>query len=250
MPRSPRNPKLSTLAYTFGPGPMTPAVKILLWTNIALWVVSLFVPKIVDWLGLAPQLVVEKHFLWQPVTYMFLHARTPTHILFNMLILWMFGVELERMWGTRYFVKFYAVAGIGAGLTTILVSMLPFAITRETYVATTIGASGALYGLMLAWALYYPNRPILMFLLFPIPAKYFVAILGGIAFLTSLQGGSTIAETTHLGGLLVGYLYLRGRRGGLVAEVKYRYLKWKMNRMRRKFDVYSGGRSNYDRHVH
>jgi membrane associated rhomboid family serine protease len=250
MPRSPRNPRLSTLAYTFGPGPMTPAVKFLLWANIALWVFSLFVPAIVVWLGLVPQLVVEQHFLWQPVTYMFLHARTPTHILFNMLILWMFGVELERMWGTKYFVKFYAVTGIGAGLTTILVSLLPFAVTRATYGSITIGASGALYGLMLAWALYYPNRPILMFLLFPIPAKYFVAILGAIAFLTSIQGGGTIAATTHLGGLLVAYLYLRGRPGGLTAEIKYRYLKWKMNRMRRKFDVYSGGRSNYDRHVH
>lgn len=250
MPRSPRHPRLSTLTYTFGPGPMTPAVKVLLWTNIALWVASLFEPGIVDWLGLQPQLVIEKHFLWQPVTYMFLHARTPTHILFNMLILWMFGVELERMWGTRYFVKFYGVAGIGAGLTTVLVSLLPFAVTREVYLSNTIGASGALYGLMLAWALYYPNRPILMFLLFPIPAKYFVAILGAIAFVTSIQGGSTIAETTHLGGLLVGYLYLRGRRGGILADIKYRYLKWKMNRMRRKFDVYSGGRSNYDRHVH
>lgn len=230
---------------------MTPAVKVLLWTNIGLWVFSLFVPAIVVWLGLVPQLVIERHLVWQPVTYMFLHARTPTHILFNMLILWMFGVELERMWGTKYFVKFYAVTGIGAGLITILVSLLPYAATRATYGSVTIGASGALYGLMLAWALYYPNRPILMFLLFPIPAKYFVAILGAIAFLTSLEGGSTIAATTHLGGLLVGYLYLRGGRGGLTADIKYRYLKWKMNRMRRKFDVYSGGRSNnYDRHVH
>ncbi|MGH9408077.1 MAG: rhomboid family intramembrane serine protease [Vicinamibacterales bacterium] len=250
MPRRPRSPSLSTLAYSFGPGPMTPAVKILLWTNIGMYVLTLFFSRIADWLGLVPKLVVTKYFLWQPVTYMFLHARTPTHILFNMLILWMFGVELERMWGTKYFVKFYAVTGIGAGLTTILVSLLPFAATQATYESNTIGASGALYGLMLAWAMYYTNRPILMFLLFPIPAKYFVAILGAIAFLTSLEGNSPIAATTHLGGLLVAYLYLRGGRGGFTAEIKYRYLKWKMNRMRRKFDVYSGGRSNYDRHVH
>src|SRR5215469_14998864 len=127
MPRSPRSSRLSTLAYSFGPGPMTPAVKVLLWTNIGLWVFSLFAPAIVVWLGLVPQLVIERYFVWQPVTYMFLHARTPTHILFNMLILWMFGVELERMWGTKYFVKFYAVTGIGAGLITILVSLLPYA---------------------------------------------------------------------------------------------------------------------------
>src|SRR5215469_16617490 len=123
MPRSPRSSRLSTLAYSFGPGPMTPAVKVLLWTNIGLWVFSLFVPTIVVWLGLVPQLVVERHFVWQPVTYMFLHARTPTHILFNMLILWMFGVELERMWRTRFFVKFYFITGIGAGIISVLVAL-------------------------------------------------------------------------------------------------------------------------------
>ena len=80
---------------------MTPAVRILLWVNFGLYFVSLFYPPLVDWLGLVPQDVLEKHWLWQPATYMFLHARTPTHVLFNMLILWMFGVELERMWGTR-----------------------------------------------------------------------------------------------------------------------------------------------------
>lgn len=249
----PRNPRLSTLAYTFGPGPLTPAVRALLWTNVGLYVVSLFYRPLVDWLGLIPQDVVEKHYLWQPVTYMFLHARTPTHILFNMLILWMFGVELERLWGTRFFTKFYAVTGIGAGITTILVSMLPFAVVHATYVSNTIGASGALYGLLLAFAMYYPNRPILMFLFFPVPAKYFVAILGAIAFITSIEGGGTIAATTHLAGLMVAYLFLQSGRGGMTAEIKYRYLKWKMNRMRRKFDVYSGGRpgrSDWDRHVH
>ena len=105
------------------------------------------------------------------MTYMFLHARAPTHILFNMLILWMFGVELERMWRTKFFVRFYAITGVGAGLISIGVSLLPFAATRATYDATIIGASGALYGLLLAFALYYPNRPILMFFFFPVPAK-------------------------------------------------------------------------------
>jgi membrane associated rhomboid family serine protease len=246
----PRNPRLSTLAYSFGPGPMTPAVRALLWTNIGVWVATLLYRPLVEWFGLIPQQVIEHGWVWQPVTYMFLHARNPTHILFNMLGLWMFGVELERMWGTRQFVRFYAITGVGAGLTTLLVSLLPFAPTGAIYYSVTIGASGALYGLLLAFALYFPNRPILMFLLFPIPAKYFVMILGGLAFLTSIDGSGTVAATTHLGGLLVGYLYLRGGRGGLSAEIKYRYLKWKMNRLRRKFDVYSGGRSDWDHRVH
>jgi len=246
----PRSPRLSTLAYSFGPGPMTPAVRILLWTNIGVWIATLLYPPLVVWLGLIPQQIIEHGWVWQPATYMFLHARNPTHILFNMLGLWMFGVELERLWGTKLFVRFYAITGVGAGLTTVVVSLLPFAATHGIYYSATIGASGALYGLLLAFALYYPNRPILMFLLFPIPAKYFVMILGGLAFLTSIDGGGSVAATTHLGGLVIAYLYLRGGRGGLTAEIKYRYLKWKMNRLRRKFDVYSGGRSDWDRHVH
>ena len=241
------------MAYSFGPGPVTPAVRILLYVNIGAYLVSLAFPVIVEWFGLQPQLVIEQFRLWQPVTYMFLHAPSPSHILFNMLILWMFGVELERMWRTKFFVKYYFVTGVGAGLVSVAIAMLPFAATSATYDANIIGASGALYGLLLAYALYFPDRPILMFLFFPVPAKYFVMILGAIAFITSIEGGGKVAATTHLAGLVVGYIYLQGGRGGLTAEIKYRYLKWKMNRMRRKFDVYAGGRSEkarWDRNVH
>jgi membrane associated rhomboid family serine protease len=171
-----------------------------------------------------------------------------------MLILWMFGVELERMWRTKFFVKYYFATGIGAGVISVLVSLLPFAPLRATYdLNPIVGASGALYGLLLAYAYYFPDRPILMFLLFPVPAKVFVAILGAIAFIQAADVNGGVAATTHLGGMLVGYIYLQGGRGGWAAEIKYRYLKWKMNRMRRKFDVYSGGRSEktgWDRHVH
>jgi membrane associated rhomboid family serine protease len=208
---------------------------------------------VVPWLGLIPEQVIEEFWVWQPATYMFLHARSPTHILFNMLALWMFGVELERMWKTRFFVKYYFVTGIGAGLVFLLVALLPFAATRATFDDVVVGASGAIFGLLLAYALYFPNRPILMFLLFPVPAKYFVMILGAINFLIAIEGTSGVAAVAHLGGIVVGYLYLQSGRGGFAAEIKYRYLKWKMNRMRRKFDVYSGGRSDktpWDRHVH
>ena len=249
----PRHPSLSTVAYSFGPGPMTPAVRALLYTNIAAYVVTLIFPRVVQWLGLIPEQVVERFWLWQPATYMFLHARTPTHILFNMLALWMFGVELERLWKTRFFVKYYFVTGIGAGLLSVAVAMLPFAAASATYDDVIVGASGAIFGLLLAYALYFPNRPILMFLFFPVPAKYFVMILGAINFLIAVEGSGGVAAITHLGGIAVGYVYLQSGRGGMTAEIKYRYLKWKMNRMRRKFDVYSGGRSDkspWDRHVH
>src|SRR5579862_4014299 len=145
MPRSPRS-RLSTLSYSFGPGPMTPAVRALLYANGIVYLVSLFYDRLFDWFGLLPKAVIEDKWIWQVATYMFLHARTPTHILFNMLILWMFGVELERMWRTKFFVKYYFVTGIGAGVISVLVALLPFAATRVTYGSVIIGASGALYG--------------------------------------------------------------------------------------------------------
>jgi membrane associated rhomboid family serine protease len=240
----------TALSYSFGPGPITPAVKWIIWANVGAFLATIIFPVITDYLGLIPQAVFERRWIWQPVTYMFLHQGI-THILFNMLGIWMFGVELERMWGTRFFLRYYAVTGIGAAITTLVVSLLPFDAAALTYRAVTIGASGALYGLLLAFALYYPNRPILMFMLFPIPAKYFVIIIGAISFLSSTSGGApTVAHAAHLGGMIFGYFYLKGGGGGLAAEIKYRYLKWKMNRLRRKFDVYSGGRSDWDRKVH
>lgn len=236
----------NTLAHSFGPGPITPAVKWIIWANVAMFVVSLAFPRFVlAYLALSPDKVLHG-WVWQPATYMFLHA-DPLHILFNMLGVWMFGVELERLWGTKFFLRYYAVCGLGAAITTLAVGLLPFTFATAVYESVTVGASGALYGLLLAFAKYYPNRPILMMLLFPVPAKYFVIIIGALSFLT---GGRGVAHAAHLGGLIFGFLYLQNGRGGISAEIKYRYLKWKMNRLRRKFDVYSGGRGDWDRHVH
>ena len=240
-------PRPSSISYAFGPGPVPPAVKWIIIANVAMFVVSIVYPRISDYLGLVPKRVVESGWVWQVGTYMFLHG-SPLHILFNLLGIWMFGSELEYLWKTRFFLRFYAITGVGAGLTVIAAGLLPFEATASTYTASTIGASGALYGLLMAYAMYYPERPILMFLLFPVPAKYFVLIIGAIAFLSG--PGGQVSNVAHLGGLFFAYFYLKGGRGGLSAEIKYRYLKWKMNRLRRKFDVYSGGRSDWDRHVH
>ena len=239
-------PRPTAVHYSFGPGPITPAVKWLIIANVVMFLATLIYEPIILFLGLTPQIVVERFWIWQLATYLFLHGG-PVHILFNMLGVWMFGVELERLWGTRQFLKYYAITGIGAGLTVLAVGLV-LGSGSETYRFPTIGASGALYGLLVAFAYYYPDRPLLMFFLFPIPAKYFVMIVGAMAFLSAPQ--SRVSEAAHLGGLVIGYLYLRAGRGGLSAEIKYRYLKWKMNRLRRKFDVYSGGRSDWDRNVH
>jgi membrane associated rhomboid family serine protease len=249
-----RYPSPHAVSFSFGPGPMSTAMKALIAANVAVFIAQSIDPGqagfLETWLGLIPASVFGQFRIWQPATYMFLHGG-PIHLLFNMLALWMFGTELERMWGTRYFLKFYFVCGIGAGVLTVLFSLMPFGFAEELRRSIVIGASGAIYGLLLAYGLYFPHRPILMFMLFPIPARYFVMIIGAIAFYSSLGATGGVASVTHLGGLLVGYLYLKGARIDPLSELKYRYLKWKINRVRRKFDVYSGGRANdVDRRVH
>jgi membrane associated rhomboid family serine protease len=230
------------VSFSFGPGPVTPAVKALILANIGVFLLVFVAPILVLYLGLIPAAVLTNFWIWQPITYMFVHADV-WHILFNMLALWMFGVQLERLWGTQFFLRYYFVTGIGAGLTTMAVGLLPFAFADGVWGAVTIGASGSVYGLLLAYALYYPDRPIYMYLLFPVPAKYFVMIIGAVAFLSSLGAGtSRVAHAAHLGGLVIGYVYLTMGRGGPLAELKYRWLKWRMGRMRRRFEVHSGGR--------
>ena len=253
-----RYPSPSGIAYSFGPGPLTPAIKMLVIANVTVFLLSLVVRNLNADLGLLPESVFEGWQIWRPLTYMFLHGG-PFHLLFNMLALWMFGVELERMWGTKYFTKYYFVTALGAAATTMLLGVVlgwmsgfePGSIGHELYASNTIGASGAVYGILLAYALYFPHRPILMFMLFPLPARVYVAIIGAIALLSSMSAGGGVAHTAHLGGLIAGYLYLKGGRLHLLSEIQYRYLKWRINRSRRRFDVYNGGRADdVDRRVH
>jgi membrane associated rhomboid family serine protease len=244
-----RNSSPYATSFSFGPGRISTAIKALIAANVAMFVASFFVSSLNFWLGLVPKEVIEHGGLWRPATYMFLHGGI-FHILFNMLALWMFGTELERVWGTPYFLKFYFVTGIGAGLLTVLFSLLPFGFAQQLYAADVIGASGAIYGLLLAYAMYFPERPILL-IVFWVPARICVAILGAIALLSSLSDAGGVANATHLGGLIVGYLFLKSARIHPLSEIKYRYLRWKINRVRKKFDVYSGGRADdYDRRIH
>lgn len=245
-----RYPGPSGISYSFGPGPLTPAIKAIMIANGLVFIVTFFQPILGLQLGLAPKFLIENYAVWELVTYMFVHAG-PMHLLFNMLMLYFMGVELERMWGTRYFTKFYFACGIGAGVTQVLLGLLPGAIGQQFYYTSTVGASGAIFGVLLAFALYFPTRPILMFFLFPVPAKYFVMIIIAIELLLFGGGGGGVAHSAHLGGAVTGYLYLKRPRLNLFSEIQYRYLKWRINRTRRKFDVYSGGRrDDINRRVH
>jgi membrane associated rhomboid family serine protease len=245
-----RYPSAYASSFSFGPGPISTALKGIIIANVVMFLATTFFRTLVPVLGLVPALVVRDFWVWQVATYMFLHGGL-FHILFNMLALWMFGTELERMWGTRYFLKFYFVSGIGAGILTVLFSLLPFGFAHQLHQSIVIGASGAVYALLLAYALYFPDRPIYMYFVFPIPARIFVLIMGAIAFYSSLSDAGGVANATHLSGLVVGYAYLKSAGAHPLAELKYRYWKWKINRVRKKFDVYSGGRADdWDRRVH
>jgi len=210
----------------------SPAVRILIITCIVVFALQTFEEisggrTLTRTFGLVPALVTQSFFLWQLVTYIFLHGGA-FHILFNMLGLWMFGSDLERLWGFRKFTTFFFVCGIGAGIVTVLVS--------PSSPVATIGASGALYGILLAFGMLFPNR-IIIFIIFPLRAKYFVLIMGGLAFYSSLAAnGNGIANIAHLGGMLFGLLYLKG--GRVMPEFRWRYEKWQRQRLRRKFDVY------------
>lgn len=218
----------------------TPAVKTLIITCVVVFVAQLVdgltgAPSLTQKFGLTPADVTQRFFIWQLVTYIFLHAG-PMHILLNMLGLWMFGSDLERQWGTRAFTRFFFICGVGAGVLSVLVD-------RHSTVAT-IGASGAVYGILLAFAMLFPNR-IIYWIIFPIPAKWFVLIIGGLAFFSSLSAARDgISHIAHLGGMVFAFAYMKG--GSLTSDIKWRYQQWRRARLRRKFDVYYNERQRDD----
>ncbi len=181
---------------------MTPAVKALIIINGFIYVAQeLLALPLTPYFGLVPYAVLHKLTVWQLVTYMFLHGGF-LHVAFNMFALWMFGSQIERVWGTREFVKYYFITGIGAGLINVAFntgSIIP-----------TIGASGAIFGLLLAYGILFPNNVILLYFFIPLKAKYFVMLFAGIEFLMARSyTADGVAHWAHLGGMAVGFLYLR-----------------------------------------
>jgi membrane associated rhomboid family serine protease len=212
--------------------PWSRAVRMLIITCVIVFVLQTFDDfagghTLIHSFGLTPFLVVHNFYFWQLVTYIFLHGGI-LHILFNMLGLWMFGSDLERLWGAQKFTIYFFVCGVGAGLFTVLLS--------PSSPVATIGASGAIYGILLAFGMLFPNR-IIYWIIFPIRAKWFVLIMGGLAFYSSLSANdSGIANIAHLGGMLFGLLYLKG--GNIAPGLRWKYEQWQRQRLRRKFDVY------------
>jgi membrane associated rhomboid family serine protease len=190
------------MQYGFGAGSyLTPAVKRIIIACVGVFILQQFIPSFDYLFGLVPRLV-SHGFVWQLATYMFLHGGI-FHIFFNLLIFWMIGSALESYWGSRLFLRYFFICGVSAGVVTWLVHWGSPTIT--------IGASGAIYGLLLAYGLLFPDAVIYLYFFIPIRAKYLAIILGGIEFFSSIsRGGDGIAHVTHLAGLVAGYIYLRG----------------------------------------
>ncbi len=196
---------------------ITPGVRLLLLANAIAFVAVLLLQSILmvaakgsgislDFiLGLSRPGVFQKFMIWQPLTYLFVHGGL-LHLVWNMFVLWMFGGDVERTWGTRRFLFFYFLTGVGAGLFILLLS------GPQT---VTIGASGAVLGVLVAFAMLFPNRPItlLLFFVFPVTlkAKHLAIGIAAITFLSliSRSEGGNISHLGHFGGMVLGYLYVR-----------------------------------------
>ena len=203
----------------FGMFGMTPAVKMLLIANVAVFILQYLFPVINNWGAYSTGTAIFGLQFWRFFTYMFMHAGT-THILFNMLGLWIFGAQLEALWGRRIFLTYYFVCGLGGAALYAIFDILGLGAG-----AWMVGASGAIYGLLLAYGLTFPDNVLLIMMIIPIKAKYAVILYGLIELFSTApgQGGGNVAHLAHLGGMLTGFIFIMttipsiaGRvRGGL-----------------------------------
>ncbi len=258
--------------------PFTRMVKRLIIINTAIFLFMLlarnFFPAgaaLVQWGWLVPREVLHG-MIWELVTYSFFHVGL-FHLLFNMLTLWMFGSQFESDWGSSRFLEFFFFCVIGAALTTIVLGYIGLALSAPVadggtagFVAKlaslvytpTIGASGGIFGLLIAFGMLYGDRQIFLFPLpFAIRAKYMIGIWIFLALVGTLQDAGGAANFAHLGGAFFGWFYLRllPQRGlQLAASEGYfgfrnRYYRWKRRRAARRFEVYmrSQGQTPPDR---
>lgn len=198
---------------------LTPVVKWLLILNVGIWFFfqilaeGIFKIPFTQFFSLVPARVIFEFHIWELFTYMFLHSLQITHILFNMLMVWFFGAELEQRWGGKFFLFYYLFTGVGAALLYCagLGAYAAFTGSQAGLFIPVIGASGAVFGLMLAQGILFGERVIYFFMLFPMKMRYFVMLMGGIqiaSLLTSGVSGGEVAYLAHIGGLVSGYIAL------------------------------------------
>ena len=216
----------------FGPSTTPPIIKQLLLANIAVYLLQLLSAS---WTHLManPWEFWRQGYLWQPLTYMFLHGSF-WHMAINMFMLWMFGSRLALYWGPRRFLRFYLLCGVGAGFFIVSIPWLAYSLGMQNAVYSyTLGASGAVYGVLLAYSLAWPNHTIM--LIFP-PVAFRAVWLIPIHFALNVLsdiGANAISHTGHFGGVAMGWLLLRagGETPGFsLKKLKYRWHRFRMRR--------------------
>jgi membrane associated rhomboid family serine protease len=239
----------------FGP-PFTPPVILqLLIANAVVFLAQQVLGPRFEILGsITPSLFWQHGFLWQPFTYMWLHGNF-LHLFFNMITLWMFGSTLAMAWGPQRFLRYYLLCGVGAGVVIATIPYLEYAIgLGGTIGIKTLGASGAIYGVVLAYSLTWPDRTIA--LLFP-PVTFRAIWMIPALFVMNLMAGGNVSHVGHLGGVLVGWLYMRWRGDAAAhqigwAQLKYRFKRWQMRRKLHavQYREYEERRREHDRRFH
>ncbi|GIS72337.1 MAG: rhomboid family intramembrane serine protease [Candidatus Neomarinimicrobiota bacterium] len=193
--------------FSFRPRIFTEAIKILIGVNIIIFLLKIisqnpatpFFNPIVDLFGLSSSTVWPR--IWQPFTYLFI-PKDFLHVFFNMFVLWMFGSELESIWGRKAFLRYYFTTGVSAGFVWLMLNL-----SNANH--TLAGASGAVYGILLAFGMMFPNRTVYLYFLFPIKVKYLVMFLVATEFILSMSTTSDISHITHLSAVVIGFVYLR-----------------------------------------
>jgi len=206
-----------------GPGGISPVIKYLVIINGIIFLIQMMASfSITRLFGLTPALFFKEfpNYIFQPLTYMFLHGGL-FHLVFNMFALWMFGTEIEYRWGSRRFLKFYLLCGLSGALFSLVFNYsLPVPI---------VGASGAIYGILAAYWLMFPNRYLLIFFMFPMKVRWAIPLFAVINFLAA---GPNVAHLAHLGGALVGLVYIKADwRLGLVSRF-FKSLRYKKKNAR------------------
>lgn len=218
---------------SFQTAPLTPVVKWLLIINVAVWFIFQVIMEgflrvpFTSLFGLFPGKVLYEFQIWQLVSYMFLHSMQVTHILFNLLMLWFFGAELEQRWGSKFFLIYYMFSGVGAAILYCL-GVWGYALytgSQMGMIVPVVGASGAVFGLLLAQGIIFGDRIVYFFMLFPMKNRWFVAIMGFIQIASMMTSGVSGAETAylaHLGGLVSGYVCLKLKDWNTKIDLKKR----------------------------
>lgn len=217
--------------------PFSPLLKRIVGFTIVCFILQKLDPYVFNnsfqyYLTLVPARVVHGFAIWQLVSYIFLHGGI-LHIILNMLMLWMFGAELERIWGSKRFIIFYLAAGVFAGVISVI----------SYYEQNTpiVGASGSIYALLVAYGFMYPNRELLFFGIFPMKTKYFIMLICVITFYVALgEGGGNVAHFAHIGGIAFGLIYMKfGQWVTIFGRYKEIRKKAERDKLKARFKVIS-----------